>query len=381
MRHFFVSFSVILFSLFASAGPQVKALRVDPSFFYNLYPRAAVLTIVTDVIQQAKAANVDTLFLYAYNAQHGAFYKTQYPLTEIEFGMGTQNIFDLLYNEARRVGMKVVAVIPANDFKKAWNERPEWRAQHRDGGDYRPNDFSYFISAWQPEFREWYRGFVQDLVFKYPNLYAVEAVEPTVDSYWMDESDYHPLAMQEFTRQFPNGKAGDKDWKKVRAQGLTELLAIMSETAHSNGIQSALVHIWPAQRDGHLYSAQDVSDFIGFNFNEVLNLKGPQKIDLITGEFLWQQWAAEYGESHFTPDWTLQAAKEFMTFVGSRSFPIIHVEISTWNSHHGGSRTPTVAEFKRSIEVLRDIAPGIDVYDHSQISHRNAWSALRAWNK
>ncbi|MNJ91383.1 hypothetical protein D3C87_90340 [compost metagenome] len=379
MRGLMMGIFVGLISIFAQAKPEVRGLRVDPSYFYKLYPRVSAAHIATDVVRQAKSANVNTLFLYAYNA-HGSFYTTQYPMTEIEIGMGTLNIFSSVYHEALKEGLKVVAVIPVNDFKRVWTSKTEWRSKHRNGTDYQPTPASYLLSAWHPEFRHWLQGFVDDLTTKFPALYAVEAVEPTVDNYWRDEADFHPIANQEFFRRFPQGTLGDDDWKSVRALGLTELLGLMSERVHFKGIHSAIVHIWPAMEGGNLFSAQDVSDFIGFNFDDVLNLQGPQKIDIITGEFLWQQWASEYGSPIFTPEWSFQAAREFLNFVRHRSFPIIHVEISTWDGKTG-PRTPTIEEFQRSLEAIRDISPGIDVYDHSQISHRDAWSALKGWDK
>ena len=380
MRVLIAVIAVMFLTGVAGAAPEIRGLRVDPSYFYGLYGgqlRAEV--IAEDLVAKAQSANVNTLFLYAYNPTNGAFYLTNYPQAEVEVGYGTQDIFRKIYDRALGRGLNVVAVIPISDFKSVWDENPSWRSKTADGADYRPFPHSYYLSAWHPGYREWLRGYVRDLVNRFPRLYAVEAVEPTIDCFWMAESDYNPVANAEFFKRFPQGELGDDNWKKVRALGMTELLATMAEEVHAKGVLSGVVQTWPAYADGSLFSFEMVRDEVGYDLEGILNLQGPQKVDFVVGEIMWQQWAAEYGTPAFSPEWTRRAAHDFVSMVGNRSFPIMHVEISGWMGQHS-TVSPTVDEFHRSIQVIKDISPGIDVYDHSQIENLDAWSALLAWD-
>ena len=214
---------------------------------------------------------------------------------------------------------------------------------------------------------------------KFPDLHAIEAVEPSVDCFWTAEPDYNPAANAEFKRRYPQALLGDGTWLKFRAQGLTDLVAIMSKVAHEHGILSAVVHTWPAHANGRLMSSEQIRDQVGFDFDSVLNLQGLEKIDIIVGEFLWQQWAGEYGGAVFTPERTRRASLDFVRFVAGRSLPILHVEISPWYGQDSMVQ-PTLQEFQRTLWAIRDLGYGIDVYDHSQIEDRRAWSVLADWN-
>lgn len=358
---------------------SLRGLRVDPGYFSRLFPDDTIEEIALNIVQQASQAGTNTLFLYAYSPLHGAYYPTDYQYAEVEEHMGRQNAFAVVYSTARAHGLKVVAVIPVNDFKLVWQEHPEWRSKLRDGRDYKPFTRTHYLSAWHPKYRSWYQGFIEDLLQKFPDLYALEAVEPTVDCFWTGDPDYNPAATAEFRKRYPKGTLGDSNWKKLRAKGLTDLVAIMSRLAHRKKIQSAVVHTWPPGPNGKLMSSNALLEHVGFDFNGVLNLKGEEKLDLINGEFLWQQWAGEYGGTVFTPEWTRKAALDFIAFVNGRSSPIIHVEISSW---HGQTHTvtPTLHEFQRTLQVIHDLGYGIDVYDHSQIQDREAWEALSYWH-
>ena len=372
-------YTLVLCLLGWNCQASLRALRIDPSYFYKLYPGLSTDLIIDDVISSAKEAGVNTLYLYAYSPVHGAFYKTDYPLTEIEATYGEGQVFLKLLAKAKGVGLKVVAVIPANDFRQVWLTNPSWRSKKADGSDYKPFERSHLLSAWHPAYRNWFKGFISDLLKRLPGIYALELVEPTVDCFWTGEPDYNTVVTSEFFKRYPQGKLGDTDWKKVRALGITQLVSIMATLAHQAKILSGVVQTWPAQSDGNLHSSDFIRNQVGFDFDGILNLKGLEKVDLIAGEFLWQQWLAEYGNINFTPSWTTKAANKFISFVGKRATPILHVEISPW-SGQTSTVTPTVDEFKNTLKVIRNMGVGIDVYDQSQIQTRDAWSALSIWN-
>ncbi len=362
----------------SAAQTSVRGLRVDPSYFYDLYPTLTAQEIAEKVITRAEEAHVNTLFIYAYVSNHGAFFPTQYPLTEVETHFGEKNIFLELYNLARSRNFKVIAVVSLTDYKTVWEARPEWRSKHRDGSDYKPMPQTYFLSAWHPEYRVWLKGFLQDIVKHFPELYAVEAVEPTVDCYWRGEADFNPEANKAYYQLFPSGVLGDDNWKKVRALGVTQLLGMMAEISHEKNINAGVVQTWPAESDGELFTSEKMRDAVGFDLNDILSLTAQQKIDFVVGELLWQQWLGEYGTTVFTPAWTLPASLAFEKLVDGRSESIIHIEISPWRGQHS-TVTPNLEEFQQSLRVISKTVPHIDVYDFSQIENRNAWDELAVW--
>lgn len=373
--------SLLLLSLFPTLGlaqNSLRGLRVDPSYFYELYPTLTAAEIAQKVVARAEDAHVNTLFVYAYVSNHGAFYPTSYPLTEVETHFGEKNIFNELYQLALSKNFNVVAVVSLTDYKSVWDARPEWRSKNISGGDYKPMEKTYFLSAWHPEYRQWLKGFLHDLIERFPKLYAVEAVEPTVDCYWRGEADFNPAANQAFYSRFPNGSLGDDNWKTVRAQGVTDLIAMMSEISHKQNIKSGVVQTWPAEADGSLFTSEKMRDAVGFDLNGFLSLQDMQKVDFVVGELLWQQWRGEHGTEVFIPAWTLPASQDFEKLVANRSEVIIHIEISTWHGQHS-SVTPNLDEFQESLQVISKTVPHIDVYDFSQIETRSAWDELAVW--
>ncbi len=374
---------ILLITLLSSAqliaNPSVRSIRIDPSYFYSQYPNLNAAQIAEKVISIAKLANVNTLFLYAYNSTYGAFYKTTYLMTTTEGGYGAVDIFGTILKAAKANGLKVFANMPVNDFERVWQLKPSWRSKKRNGTDYIPVNETHLLSAWHPGYKTWLAGFYKDFLVNYPAVDGIEAVEPMIDYYWNKESDYNPNSNAEFKARYPTSYLGSGTWLRFRAQGLTNLVALMSQATHAAGKKSAVVQTWAIKSDGTLFTSQSMRDGMGFGFQELLNLAGTSKVDFISVEFMWQQWKAEYGIALFNPAWTRGAAQSFMNFVAGRSFPIIHIEISPFDGSVG-SVTPTVLDLHNSIKAVADIAPGIDVYDYNQIESMKAWSAFTAWN-
>lgn len=377
--------TIFLLSMLTLAGPHVfaqsstlRGLRVDPAYFYSLYPGQSANTIANGVVSKAKANGVNTLFLYAYNSVYGAWYPTTYTNTSVEGGYGAVNIFKEITNVAKQNSMKVVGVVPVNNFKLVWDRNPSWRAKLRTGADYIPFTGTYMISTWHPDFRTWLNGFYRDLLAKNPDIDGIEAVEPTVDYFWNKASDYNATATQRFKAAYPYGVLGDQSWLNFRAQGMTDLMNIMNTAAHAYGKKSYLVQTWPVRSNGTLFTSQVIKDAIGLDFDGILNLTGASKLDYVMAELIWQQWAAEYGPALFTPAWGRTASQAFINYVGTRSIPLLHMEISPFT----GSFTtivPTLTEFANSLSAVKDLNVGIDVYDHAQIVQKNAWTQLTSW--
>ena len=371
---FFIAASLVAQS---SSAPEhkLRGIRVDPGYFYNMYPDQSSAQVALEVINTVKKSRINTLFLYTYNHVYGAFYPTDYPLTTVENGYGTGNIIKEITAVAKSNGIKVVAVVPVNNFREVWVHKPEWRAKKKDGSDYVPADNMYILSAHHPEFQTWLKGFYDDLLAKNPGLDGLEAVEPFVDLNWAKESDYNPAALAAFKQDFPNAKPGDQNWLNHRADGLTDLIAILNSAAHRHKKASFLVQTWPSRSNGKLVASSAIKNNLGLDFDAILALKDDEKLDYVIAELMWQQWASEFGRKNFPISWTRQAAKDFIKYVSGRSTPLIHLEISLFKGK-SGTVIPSPDEFGDSLRELRDLDVGVEVYDHNQISKQNAWNQL-----
>lgn len=363
----------------AQSSP-LRGLRVDTAYLYALYPGLTAAQVSKQVVTQSKASGVNTLFVYAYNSVYGALYPTTYPLTTVEGGYGKLNILKELTATARLNGMKVVAVVPVNNFKTVWESQPGWRAKNKSGADYVPLANTHLLSAWHPDFRIWLEGFYQDLLNRNPDIDGIEAVEPTVDYYWAKESDYNSVATEKFLVKFPGAQLGDQNWLNFRAQGMTDLIRILVSAAGAAKKNSYLVQTWPAKPDGSLFSSQVIKDNIGLDLDGILNLTGKYKLTYLMAELMWQQWAAEHGPTNFPVSWTTQAAQTFIQYVGTKSIPLLHVEMSLFGGL-SSNVTPTLAEFRDTLLAIKNLDAGIDVYDYNQVVTKKAWAELSAWGR
>jgi hypothetical protein len=361
---------------FADSIPtEIKSIRVDEGYFYDLFPGQSAATIANTVTQDALNSGVNTLFVYAYNDTYGAFYPTTYPNTVVEGGYGQQNVFNELVNAAHARGIRVIAVLPINNFLHVWNNNPSWRSKRRDGSDYTAYG-THNLSAWHDDYRNWYKGFLQDFFARNPNVDGIEAVEGMIDFNWDKTSDYNTIANQKFYSAYPTGVLGDANWLQHRALGLTTLHGIFSETAHAYGKPAMVVQTWTAGSTGALLSSASIRDGCGFDFDGIMNLPLSQRPDYLQAELMWQQWKAEYGTSVFTPEWTQTAGQSFVTKVAGRLQPVVHIEISNF-SGSAANITPTLDEFRRSLTSARAVGMGVDIYDYYQLKTRGALTILR----
>ncbi|MBY0554818.1 hypothetical protein K2P97_09830 [bacterium] len=378
LRLLIISLSLITAFWAQAQESTVRGLRVDPSYFYVSHPTQTPEYIAQQVVKKAKASGVNTLFVYAYNSYFGAYYPTQYEMTSVENGHGKTNIFKILNQEAKKNSLKTVAVLPVNNFKDVWDKKPNWRMKKKDGNDYVPADNMHLLSAWHPEYKKWLKSFYTDFAKLNPDVDGIEVVEPFIDYKWNQESDHNPVANKKFKKLYPKSEVGGQDWLNFRAQGLTNLIAIMNSVCSQFKKESYLVQTWPAQKDGHLFTTEMIKNNTGLDFEALLNLTENKKLNYVMAELMWQQWSAEYGEKHFNPQWTAQAAKEFLSIVGSRSKALIHVEISEFTGS-SQKRAPSSEEFSETLKSVSTMNVGIDVYDQHQIEKSDLWDELLNW--
>ncbi len=358
-----------------------RGIRLDPSYFYNSHSGQTPTQIATDVITTLKNARVSTIYLYAYNAVHGAYYPTTYTNTSVEAGYGVQNIFGVVSAEARRQNLKVVAVVPLNNFKLAWQNNSAWRVKQAGGVDYLPLADTYLLSASSSAYKNWYVGFINDLITRNPNIDQVEAVEPTLDYFWSGIPDQNPDAVAAFNLQYPTAAIGSASWLNFRAQEFLNLVAIFNQTVHARNIETCLVHTWTVKADGTLMDNKTIKDNTGFDFIGVATLSGASKTDNLVSEFIWQQWFSEYATSVFNPEWISTIAASYTNTLrnaGSTSNLIIHVEISTFSGSRN-TTVPTKAEFGRTMAATAALENSVSVYDYNQIRTQSAFAELSQW--
>lgn len=347
-----------------SKGPgleSMKGLRLDPGYLYDLGISDAT-TAATRVVQDAKASGVNTIFMLTYNTVYGANYVTRYADTSMEGTFGRQDLLGKLIATAHANGIKVIAWMPVNNFKKAWMNHADWRSKKKDTvTDYRPDSEAFLLSTHHDGFRNWYSGLLNDLLARYPGLDGLEAAEGMVDYNWNRAADYNPVANQKYKQAYPSGTLGDVNWKVFRAKGLTDLHGTMCYLAHAKGKLCYVVQTWTARNDamGTLMNSRDIRDGAGFDFDGIMNLQAPWRPDAMIAEIMWQQWRAAYGNPAFTPEWTAAAARDFVAKVGGRVAAYTHIELSQF-----GNVTPTNQEFEASLRLSLQNSAGVDFYDY-----------------
>lgn len=358
-----------------------RGIRLDPSYFYGSHPGQSATQVATDVVTTLKGANVNTIYLYAYNPVYGSYYPTTYAQTTVEPGYGVQNIFGAILNQAHLNGMKVVAVVPLNNFKSVWTNNPSWRVKQAGGADYLPLAETYLLSASVAAYKSWYQGFVSDLIVHNPGVDQVEAVEPTLDYFWTGTPDQNPAALTAFNTQYAGSLVGTPNWKLFRAKEFLNLIALFNQSVHAKAKESALVQTWTVDASGNLLPSSSIRDSSGFDYAGVATLTGTSKTDHLITEFIWQQWLSEYLTTLFNPEWISTIATTYtntLRAAGSTSDLIVHVEISTFAGAKS-TTVPTKAEFSRTMAATKLLSNGVSVYDYNQIRTQGAFTELSQW--
>jgi hypothetical protein len=355
---------------------KVRGLRVDPGQLYGLpgfKPEMIARTLVDDVV----ACRANTLLIFADSPTFGAFYKTTYPDAEVEKGLGGLDFLRQVLNRAHPKGLRVVASLPVNNFKSVWANHTAWRSKTREGKDYKPDGDSFFLSAWSAGFRDWLKGFADDLLRRYPDLDGIEAVEGLVDKRWDGQPDFNPEAVGKFKAFYPSESPGGSRWRQFRAAGMTDLHEILATAAHARRKTAHVVQTLAARPDGSLFEFREIRDGAGFDFDGVSGLAGAGRPDDLAAELIWQQWLAEYKQpAIFTPDWTGAAAREFARRVGGRLTPIVHVEVTSFPPGHP-TVVPSGDQFERTVRLALGAPGGVTVYEYTLIKKRGLLDRLK----
>ena len=360
----------------ATAEETVRGLRVEPGNFYTL-PGYNSATAAQTLVDDAAGGGVNTIFLFAYNKTYGAFYKTSYRDTEVEKGLGQLDFLRQVIDRAHRKGLRVVASLPVNNFKSVWTNHADWRSKTRDGWDYKPDRDSCLLSAWSDGFRDWFKGFADDLLAHYPDIDGIEAVEGYVDSKWDGKPDFNADATRKFGDLYPNEPFEGPKWRRFRAAGLTDLHKTLATAGHARGKKVFVVQTLAAKVNGSLMSFDEVRDGSGFDFDAVIDIAPEGRPDFVAAELIWQDWSEKTGNPVFTPDWTKTAAHDYVRRVRHTVVPLIHVEVTSFPTGKNPTVEPTAEQFERSVKLAIAAGGGSTVYEYTLIKKRGLLGSLK----
>jgi len=336
----------------------INAIRFDPSYYYNASERVNVLA--DNLAQRWQANGVTTVFYKAYDPAYGAKYRTDYDLN-VEADYGRQNLLKHMIKACSSRGIQVMAWIPAFQHKAAWDKHPHWRVKNADGSDYRLNDTSYPLCAANPEVRDWWLGFIRDLLDHYPGLAGVDIGEPVVA--W--QSAYCGCAS--CARQ-----KTESGWNDVSALGLNKTLLAGFELIHSHKKIACVTSVVSPKADGAVYTPAEQRGYTGFDLNALLDSE--QRPDWISLELMWQQWADLYQNPVlFSPNWVKQAAAAVKNQVAERSRLLAHLELTPF-----GRQGVDASQLQQSMLAAKEAnVVDIDLYDSHQIDRDDVWPAVK----
>lgn len=354
----------------AATAPGVRAVSIDPADYLSAVPDASALA--RQLTEELAANGVNRVYLNAYNVEYGAYYRTSYRYNE-ESEYGRQDLLGKLLAVADARGIEVVAAFYDHQHRGAWEARPEWREKTATGADYNPpiTDIQYYLSPGHPQAVAWWRGFLLDVLRRYPALAGVEFREPIVN-WWGTEADHNPATADAFRAAHRAAPVGGDVWRRFRQETLTRFLRAEIALVHASGRFAEVTTVADAGPSGSLMTAADLASETGFDLDGLL--AGVERPDAVKVELIWQQWARVYGRIEFTPDWTRGAARAFLRQVRGRTDVIVHVELTDF-----GRSTISVEGFYRTLLAARiPGVSGLDFYSASLADRKAAWPAVRS---
>ena len=344
---------------------RFNSVRFDPSYYYDL--DVTVDELSEQLSSMWSESGITHVYMKVYDPIHGAVYKTEYPMnTETDYGR--LDLLKAMLTACHEREIKVYAWIPAFQHKEVWLKHPEWRVKGRTGEDYQPSAESFFLCVRNESFREWWLGFIRELLQEYPSIDGVDIGEPVVT--WKEgEGCYCEECMTSFGSL--NTRSNDDSFDLHRSEPMTELLARTSETVHAFGKMVSITIVESAEEEGDVFSCEQLRAVTGIDLNAILSSN--EKPDILNVELIWQQMASVFKDTVlFTPEWTYRATRQILHQIRDRANLVVHVEITPFDSIGVSDQ-----QFVRSIlSALQAGAWGIDFYDSYQLDQRQLWSRM-----
>jgi len=348
---------------------RIHAVRFDPSYYYN--SDLKVKDLAAQLAQLWKNNGINAVFIKVYDPIYGAVYKTNHELN-IETDYGRLDLLNAILRACQKVTIRVYAWIPAFQHKQVWEAHGDWRVKQLDGKDYRPSPESYFLCTRNPQFREWWMGFIHELLTRYRDIDGIDIAEPIV-SWKQGDGCYCHLCQASYDRaENRPGTDSDESPNKIRSTPLTTLLQETCRFIRTQNKSASITTIATPRPDGRLLTPDEQRRLTGFDLNAILN--SPEKPEIINCELLWQQWADTFMDTlTFSPKWTKWATKQFIAQVDNRTKIVIHPELTPL-----GQVNVTDKQFIESmVAVLETGVFGVDFYDSHQADTRGLWPMIK----
>jgi hypothetical protein len=349
--------------------PLLTGITLDPWSYAG--QGIAADTLAEALAERYSRNGVNTVFLYAYNVEEGAAYRTRYRGASTS-EWGRQDLLGHLLEACRARGIRVVAWLYSGRDRGMWAAHPEWRERTADGKEYNPLRLhaTHFLCPRNAEVRSWYAGLVRDLAHRYPMLDGVELCEPLVN-WWGDQACYCDVCRREFASAHPGEPPGGSVWRRFRSQGMTGFLSECMRAISDEGVDTYIMTISDAWSNGAILSPRRQSDESGLDLDALLD--GPSPPDWVNFELIWQQWAAIYGTEVFNTNWAAETAQQLVRRVDGRARVVFHVELTDFGSQ---KMTPAkIAETIRRVSVARP--DGVECYQSAAADSKAAWSMLK----
>ena len=352
-----------------AARPYIKGVTLDPWAYAGSALSAKELA--EKLAERYRQNGVNTVFIYAYNVNLGAAYRTRYRGATVT-DWGRQDLLARVVEACHARGIRVVAWMYSGRDRAMWKKHPEWRERTRDGKDYNPLRLhaAYFLCPRNPEVRQWFAGLIEDLGRRHPGLDGIELCEPVVN-WFGDQACYCDVCQSEFAREHRGERPGTQVWREFRAEGMTDFLSGCMKAIAEQGIDSYLMTLSDAWSNGAILSPRRQAEESGVDMEALLDSRYPP--DWVNYEIIWQQWAAIDGTQHFNYDWAEETARRLARRTDGRARVMFHLELTDFGSQH-----MTPAKLAETIERVKVAQPsGIECYHSYAIDSRAAWPALK----
>jgi hypothetical protein len=348
----------------------ITAVTLDPWAYGHAGLSSKALA--SALAERYQAHGVNAVFCYVYNVEAGAAYHTRYSGATIS-DWGDDDLLGNLLDACHSRGIRVIAWLYSGRDEGRWTRHPDWRERTADGKDYNPLRLhaAYFLCPRNAEVRRWYAGLLRDLTEHYPTLDGVELCEPLVNWYG-NTACYCETCRTEFARAHPGEPLGGAEWRRFRAEGLTEFLSGCINEVAQQGIETYVMTICDALDNGAILTPRRQWEESGFDLEALL--EGPNPPDWVNFEIIWQQWAviSRYGTDVFNPDWAAETARRLSRRVDGRAKVVLHLELTDF-----GLQLMTPERLDETIRKVMSADPdGVECYHSGAFDRKSAWPYL-----
>ena len=351
-----------LYAEFASdllLDPQdgtIQAVRFDPSYYYTDPDNIA--RFCESLVAEWSDRGINTIFFKAYDPVHGAKYRTDYTLNE-QADYGRRDLLKYMLRAAHPRQIRIMAWLPAFQHALAWQKNPDWRVRKADGKEYKPDNESAFLCPANSKAREWWLGFIDEILRRYPDLDGIDIAEPVIA--WNQNRCYCGSCL------------AAADSLMSSSSGLLQTLQASIALIHRHKRIASVTHIVSAHSDGAVLTPEQQKQLTGFDLAGLL--RGEDRPDWLVMEFMWQQWENEVKQKQtFTPEWVEGAARTVLSQVNGRARIVAHLEITPF-----GAVVVRPGDLAAAIRAARRAGlPDIDIYDTHQLDKLQAWDAFYA---